>query len=117
MAAVYNDVAIGYGSFILNIGGSAYIAEDVEVSRPTKIIDRMNEKGEDSGQVIIAAKVTGTATLQLANSSSAYPSLGQVFSGSFGTSTTETFILTDVSSPFAQLSDWKARVSFVKKLN
>ena len=55
MAAAYNDGSLPYGSQVLNINSVNYVAEQIDVSRPTKKIKRYNAVGEPvSGRLVPA---------------------------------------------------------------
>jgi hypothetical protein len=119
MSALLNDGTVPYGSRVLGITGSSninMIAEDIEVTRTVEVIERYNEVGEPSGQVIIPRWVTGNATLQLSGSSPFIPTGGNTFSAAFSGSA-ENFILTEISQAEGQVTDKKIRVSFRKKIN
>ncbi|MBM3758409.1 MAG: hypothetical protein FJW38_31105 [Acidobacteria bacterium] len=116
MAAIYNDGTVQYGSYVLTINSVAYIAESLNCSRPTKIIERLNELGEPNGQVVVRNFETGTAVLQLASGSTAWPTLGLTFTvtleSAFGS---EVFIITEISHPYGQNDAKKVNISFRKK--
>ena len=68
MAAIYNDGTVAYGSKVLTINSVLFVAENIEVRRPIIKIERRNELHEPNGKVGIKDFVTGSATLQLAQS-------------------------------------------------
>jgi len=105
---------VPYGSRLLTIDGAKYIAEDIEVTRPTTVIERLNEYGEPHGQVIIPQFVVGTATLQMPTSSWA-PDLGDTFTATFHVSSSaETFMISELGQPESSTTDKKIRISFRK---
>ena len=112
MAAYNNDGAIGYGSKVLTINSVAYIAEDIEVTRGSNVIERLDEIGEPNGAVLIPTAVVGTATVQLPNSGSSFVAAGQEFTGSFGQGTDETFMITEQSVPYSNVNETKVRIRF-----
>ncbi len=132
MSAFKNDGTVQYGSFVLAIGtitagnpptgGSTanYVADNVEISRPSKTIERTNEIDEPSGQVSYAGFVTGSATVQLATSSTIAPTLGKGFSLTVydpdgdGDTDAEVFYIDSVSQPFAKDGERKVNITFRK---
>lgn len=111
MSAAYNDGALPYGSRILTINAITYIAENVEITRPTQNIQRRDELNEPSGAVYVDDFATGNATLQLAAATTAVPTIGQTFTATFG-SGSETFVLTEVGQPESQGEAKKVSVNF-----
>jgi hypothetical protein len=117
MAASHNDGTIPYGSRTETIGGTAYVLDDIEITRPVAAILRMNQLGEPSGSVGVAKHVTGSATAQIATAGT-LPVAGQSFSDTFVTSVgSETFKVTTVSQPEGSETDKKARIEFIKMYN
>ena len=118
MSAFKNDGTIPYGSRVLSIAAVSYVADNIEVQRPSKTIERTNEIDEPSGQVSYAGFVTGTATLQLATTSTAQPAAGAEFSATFDSGIgSETFYVTDVGRSESKESEKKVNISFRKKYN
>ena len=114
----YNDGAIPYGSRIVTIDTVAYIAEDIEVTRPTSVIERRNELNEPSGQVLIQDFVTGSATLQLAATSTDIPDLGATFTMTIDSEIgAETFIISEIGQGENQGEAKKIRINFRKRYN
>lgn len=120
MAAVSNDGSVQYGSRVLTIptsGGTAFVADNVELTRPTNIIEQTDQINEPSGQVVIAGFVTGSATVQM-QASVDPPVLGEEFDAEFDATTgSETFIVTEVTQPETKGEEKKANISFRKKYN
>ena len=134
MAAFRNDGTVQYGSMVLSIGtlvaGSpptitggttvSYVADNVEISRPGKTIERTNELDEPSGQISYAGFVTGSATLQLATSAILAPGLGKGFTLSVydtdasGAVDAEFFFIDSISTPFAKDGERKVNITFRK---
>ena len=66
MAALWNSPAtIPYGSEVISIGGTSYIAENISVDQNTTVIQQRDENNEPSGSVGIADFASGSATLQI----------------------------------------------------
>lgn len=114
--ALINDGQIPYGSRVLTINSVAFVATDIEVTRTVEVIERYNEVGEPSGQVLIPRWVTGTATLQLSGSSPVLPAQGGTFSASFSGSA-ENFMVSELTQPESQLADKVVRIVFRKVYN
>jgi hypothetical protein len=124
MSASYNDGTVQYGARTIAVQTSltstaaigTYVCDNINVSRPTKAVDRTNETGEPTGSVGIPDFVTGTATLQLADTSAKEPANGNVFAVIFDTTiSTETFILTNIGRAEVKDAEKKISVSFKKK--
>jgi hypothetical protein len=98
---VYNDGKVLYGSRVLTLSSTGpCVADNISVSRPTTTIERTNEVGEPDGWVAIAAFETGTATIQLRDTATQYPKLGEVFPQDFDEDgTPENWVVTDVTQP------------------
>ena len=134
MAAFRNDGTVQYGSLVLSIGtlvaGSpptitggtttSYVADNVEISRPGKTIERTNELDEPSGQLSYAGFVTGSATIQLATSSTLAPGLGKGFTltvfdtDNSGATDAEFFYINSISTPYAKDGERKVNITFRK---
>jgi len=116
--SLINDGTVQYGSRVLTVNAVAYIAEQLEVRRPTVIIERRSELNAPNGQVQTDDFVTGTATLQLASGATIIPVNGDTFTATFITSVgAETFFLSEVSQPESQGDSRKVSVTFRKKYN
>ncbi len=116
MAAAYNDGSLPYGAQLLNINGVVYVAEQVDFSRPTKKIKRYNQVGEPSGQVFISDFDSGSATLQIQNSTVQLPPRGFTTNVVFqGTNTN--CVVSDVGTPQSQDDTYKVRIGFDKVYN
>lgn len=87
-----------YGSRVITIGAVGYIANSFSVSEGLNVIERQNELGAPNGAVGIATARTGTAQLQLALSTTAYPGRGDEFSTTVKGSAV-TFFLTEAGFP------------------
>lgn len=133
MSAFKNDGTVQYGSAVLAIGvitpgnpptvGSTtnYVADNISISRPGKTIERTNEIDEPSGQVSYGGFVTGSATLQLATSSTLVPFHGKGFSlnskfdpDNDGDSDAEVFYIDSVDQPISKDAETKVNITFRK---
>lgn len=113
-----NDGTVQQGSRVLSIDSVSYIAENIEVTRPTQIVERRSELGAPNGQAQIDDFVTGTATLQLATGATVIPENGDTFATTFVTAIgSETFFLSEVGQPETQGEAKKVNISFRKKYN
>ncbi len=74
-----NDFNVPYGSQVVTIGGTAVILEAASLNYPSIALERFDQVGQPSGQVIIDSFATGSATLQLATTSSLIPTIGATF--------------------------------------
>lgn len=120
MAVIANDGSVQYGSRTVQIPvttGDTFVADNIEVTRATKIIEQTDEIDEPSGQVVVADFVTGNMTIQ-ALASTAPPQLGETFSDTFDSDVgAETFYVTEVSQVEDKGSEKKYNVQFRKKYN
>lgn len=132
MSAFRNDGTVQYGSMVLAIGtltaGSPptlgttvnYIADNVDISRPSKTIERTSEIDEPNGQVSYLTFVTGSATVQLATGSTLAPQFGRGFTLSVfdtdnsGAVDVEFFYIDSVSTPFVKDGERKVNITFRK---
>ena len=96
----------------VTINAIAYIAEDITLNNPSKIVDITDSNGIPSGQAILQAKVVGTMKLQLATNATAVPPKGNTFT-LFGA----TYYVTDVSEAFVAGAYTYCNCSFVMKIN
>jgi hypothetical protein len=95
-----------YGSRVVTFnfaggGTGSAILESIEITEPTTEINRQNELGAPNGFVLIAEPRTGTATAQLATTSSTYISRGDTASISIKNGTAITFVVTEAGYPEA----------------
>lgn len=111
-----NDGDVPYGSFVLTVGSTAFVAESVSFTQASTVIERRSEINAPSGQVIIPDFVTGTAVLQRPASSTSSPQVGDAvtlptnalagFTGSVWVS--------DVGPTYSQADVQKFNISFRK---
>jgi hypothetical protein len=125
MSNFKNDGSVQYGSQVLvigsaagGVGGSNYVADNIEISRPSKTIERTNHLDEPSGQVSYATFVTGSATVQLADDSAVVPKHGWEFTATFDSEFgAEVFYVDSISQPFSKDAETKVNITFRKKIN
>lgn len=118
MAASYNDGTVQYGSRTITFNtAGVFVADNIEVTRPTNIIERTQQLGEPSGWVAVPGFVTATATLQIANGAT-LPLLGDFFNATFVASIgSEKFVLVEIGQPEAKDGEKKLSVTFRKAYN
>lgn len=113
-----NDGSIQYGSDVLVLNGINYIADDIQVQRPSKEINSTNQIDEPRGSVNYEDFHRGTATLQLADASTAPPAKGTEFTVTWDANYgSETFFIYDYGQPMTKDGERKIPVTFKKKYN
>ena len=113
---IKNDGTLPSGSRVLTIGAVSYIADDFTVNEPTKFLDGRDEHDEPTGGVLLADFMKGSATLQLAASTTVNPALGAIFSAKINAndSVAANWMITEVSKPENRGSLQKVTISFQK---
>ena len=112
MAIPYLTAAtLPYGSRVLTISAVGYIANSFSPSQSLQVIERQDSLGAPNGAIGIRAPRTGSASLQLASTSTTSPTVGDEFTASVGGSTV-TFFLTEVGLPESQNGFKTVEVSF-----
>lgn len=96
----------------VTINSVTYIAEDITVNNPTKIVEIADSNAVPTGQALIPKNPTGTMKLQLATVATPVPLKHAIFT-LFGSS----WYVTDVSTAYQQGEYTKVNVSFVNKIN
>lgn len=104
--ATVNDGNVPYGSYLVTIGSTAYVATDLNPSRPTNLIDRYNELNVPSGQVIIPDFETLSMTVQRPTTSTDLPATGSavILPTGAGVATTG-WKITDPGAAYSQGDD------------
>lgn len=108
---IYNDSDVVYGARDLTINGVVYATDDFSLDHEVTEIVRTKKNERPSGQVAIKGRITGSATLQLATSSTALPEMGMTF-----TVTEGTFIVRKVGRTETKGGETKVPIEFVEKL-
>jgi hypothetical protein len=106
-----NNGNVPYGSYTVTVGGTAYVAENINPSFPTNIIERLDQLGEPSGQVFVPGFATASMTLQRPTTSSALPVAGATVSFPTGASIAGTWLVSEVGAAYEQGSDQKFQVT------
>jgi hypothetical protein len=116
----FSEGDIPYGSQIITIGATAFVAENINYSEPSTLIERRNESGEASGQVVISGFGTGTATLQLATTLTMIPTIGATFTltrNGGATAVTIGCFVSETSETYGQLEIKKVNINFRRRYN
>ena len=119
---IKTDGTVPSGSRVITFGVTpntvSYIADNFSVAQPSAFLDQRDQYNEPIGGVLLADFVTGSATLQLASSSTKLPALGAEFQTWIDDSvpaTLTTFYVTEVSKPEERASLKKCTINFRKK--
>jgi hypothetical protein len=97
-----NDGSVPYGSFILTMGGTAFVCENLTPSVPVTKIERRDELNRPSGKVSIDDFETATLTAQRPTASTALPVLGAAVIAPANSLITGSWYVTDRSPAFSQ---------------
>ena len=112
MAIPYLTTAtLPYGSRVLTISAASYIANSFSTSNALQVIDRQDELGAPNGAVGIRQPITGSASLQLATTSTAIPDPGDQFTLAVD-AVAVTFFITERSMPESQNGFKTVDISF-----
>jgi hypothetical protein len=72
----YNDGNVPHSSFVLTLGGTAFVAENLNPTVPVTKIERLDELNRPSGKVSIDGFETATVTVQRPASATILPTVG-----------------------------------------
>ena len=111
----FNDVNVPFGSQVVTIGGTAFIADNISLNVPTQVIERRDEVGNPSGQVIIEQFVSGSAVLQFATTLTVPPTNGATFTMVRNGGATIGCVVSQVAEPQTQLDSKKCNINFRKR--
>lgn len=112
MAIPYLTTAtLPYGTRVVTINAVGYIANSWTTTQSLNVIDRQDTLGAPNGAIGIRTPITGSTTLQLATTSTTYPSAGDEFS-STDAGTAITFFITDRTAPEEQQGFKTVDISF-----
>lgn len=115
-----NQIPIGSKAETLYSGGGegtgkgTYVFENITLDRPSQIVERKDEIGQENGWALVQAVAnTGSGTIQIATSATAIPAAGWWFKDAFDGSTTaqEQWVLTSIGQQFAHDGYFKANVN------
>ncbi len=116
MPTVSNDGNIPFGSQVVTIGATDYVAEDIEFEEKTTSIIRRNEINVPNGAVHISDLVKGKMTLQLESIDTTIPENNSECSMDFRGAAKD-FIITNVAQPQKQDEIHKLKVEITEVLN
>jgi len=105
--------AFGIPDSPVSINSVTYIAEDINITRPSNRPEIKDANGIPIGQVIIPQVETGTAKLQLATAATAIPTIGLTMT----LATAKIYYLTEVGRAYTQGNYVYVNISFAEKLN
>ena len=117
--ADYIDSAAGtpaYGSIEVTINAVVYILETGGATKASRNLVWNDKTGTPNKSVNIAGLVTGSGTLQLADSTTAIPDVNDTFTADFGRGS-KTYFITSVGKQFDQMNAVKVPVSYQQKIN
>lgn len=104
--------AFGIPDSPITVNSVTYIAEDIQVNKPTTPVEINDPNGIPIGQVLIPKLITGTAKLQFATSSTPPPPLGNTF-----TLQGAVFYVSEVGTAYTLGAYAYANISFRMKIN
>lgn len=133
MSNPWNDGALIYGARKLDIypmdagsGGSGtgstwatgpkratYVSEQISVTRSTRKVMQYDETGKPNGSFGVEDFVTGSTVIQIAATANEVVA-GDAFTIKLDGTNAESFVITEVSHPEAQLEARKQSISFQK---
>lgn len=116
MPDFYNDGNIPFGSVVVTLSGTPYVAEDIDFDEPSTSIIRRSEINVPNGAVHIKDIIKAPMTLQLASNVTPIPARFAVVSVSFRGASKD-FVVTRVGQPYKQDDIRKIKVEITEKLN
>lgn len=116
MPTTFNDGNIPFGSQVVTINGTSYVAEEIDFEEKSTAIYRHNEVNVPNGGVYITGLITGKMTLQLASNTTPIPENQSIVSMTFR-GTPKTFVVTDVNQPQKQNEIHKIKMTITEVLN
>ncbi len=116
MPTVSNDGDIPFGSQVLDINGTDYVAEELDFEEKSTSILRRNEINVPSGAVHIQDIIKGKMTLQLESNATPIPENQSQTTLDFRGSP-KVFIITNISQPQKQDEIHKLKVEITEALN
>jgi hypothetical protein len=118
--SAYNDGNAPFGSQVITIGATAYVAEKISYTEPSTIVERRDEDGDPSAQVFVNGFGSGTAELQFATTLTVIPAVGATFTltrQGGATAGTIGAIVSEVGEAYGQLEIKKCSVNFRRRYN
>jgi hypothetical protein len=112
-----NNGNVPYGAYVVTISSVGYVAENINPSFPTNIIERLDQLGEPSGQVFVPGFGTASMTLQRPTTTTALPSIGATVSIATNAGMgTYAWLISEVSAAYEQGSDQKFQITARKSV-
>jgi hypothetical protein len=111
-----NDGNIPFGSQIVTINGTDYVAEEINFEEKSTAIYRRDERNVPNGGVYIQDLIEGTMTLQLGSNTTPVPEGQSVVSMTFRGQPVS-FVVTDVQQPQKQNEIHKMKMKITQVLN
>lgn len=96
----------------VSINSVDYIAENIQITHPTSVVEIKDSDGVPTGQVIIPENSTGTATLQFEDASTPPPPRMEII-----TLGGADWVVTEVGETYTQGQYVKANIAFRLILN
>ena len=118
--SAYNDGNAPFGSQVITIGTTAYVAEKISYTEPSTIVERRDEDGDPAAQVFVNGFGSGTAELQFATTLTVIPAVGATFTltrQGGATAGTIGAIVSEVGEAYGQLEIKKCSVNFRRRYN
>lgn len=116
MPDVFNDGNIPFGSQVVTINGTSYVAEEIDFEEKSTAIYRRNEINVPNGGVYITDLIKGKMTLQLASDTTPIPENQSIVEMTFRDAPTQ-FVITNVSQPQKQDEIHKLKMEITEVLN
>lgn len=112
----YSDQSIPFGTEAITLSnGTTYHCESFDFPRNSQKIRRYDSDGTPGGSYYEEDHSEGTMTLQLGTTSTAYPTQYLTFSRTISSQYgSETFVITDISTPESNQGDKKVTCTFSK---
>ena len=118
MPAFTDPTTIPFGSQVITVGSVTFVAENVSFNQPSTAVERRDEVGTPTSQVIVANFNVGSMVLQLAATSTVPPTIGATFTLTrAGGGATVGCVFSDVGDVESQLEIRKLNVSFRQRYN
>jgi hypothetical protein len=111
----YNDINVPFGTQAITIGSLSIIAESISLEVPSQVLERFNQVGDPSGQVIIEQFNTGSAVLQLATTAITVVTIGATFTLVRNNGNTVGMVISSVSEAQSQFDIRKQSVGIRRR--
>jgi hypothetical protein len=116
--AAYSDGNAPFGSQVVTIGATAYVAENISYTEPSTVIERRDEDGDPKDQVVIAGFGNGSGVLQFATTVTVVPAIGATFTltrNGGATAATIGAVVTETGETYTQLDAKKCNINFRRR--